>query len=291
MNFIREGRRGPRLSGRAVRGRTACCPMLCDAEQRLAGWLADLEPEQSAAIRQLAAQFPQRRHHPSRVSRKRSPYLFDLMRADAARPVRLLGCDPDRHLAELIDNDLPRSIGRHQRSRCDAVAASHEIGSRSSDRAVRHRRRLAGDAGDIGADRACGQSPCKRRCAICCARDRARADVAARPGQAGGEQRPDRAGDGQDGRWRAELLQRHRPDRLFRFQRADIGAGHRAAAVLRARSRKVCRGFCSNAPATAMCSASICGCGRIRPRRRSRFRPRRRCIITSGKGGPGSAPP
>ena len=74
-----------------------------DAERRLAGWLADLEPEQSAAIRQLAAQFPQAGIILSGIA-EASPYLFDLMRADAMRLVRLLGCDPDRHLAELIDN-------------------------------------------------------------------------------------------------------------------------------------------------------------------------------------------
>ncbi len=33
-----------------------------------------------------------------------SPYLFDLIRADAARLIRLLECDPEPHLAQLIDN-------------------------------------------------------------------------------------------------------------------------------------------------------------------------------------------
>ena len=32
-----------------------------------------------------------------------APYLFDLLRADGARALRLLGCEPDRHLAELLD--------------------------------------------------------------------------------------------------------------------------------------------------------------------------------------------
>ena len=39
-------------------------PLLSDpveAERRLAGWLADLEPGQATAIRGFAAQFPQRR--------------------------------------------------------------------------------------------------------------------------------------------------------------------------------------------------------------------------------------
>src|SRR6185503_3366663 len=32
-----------------------------------------------------------------------SPYLFDLVRADAARLIRLLACDPEAHLAALIE--------------------------------------------------------------------------------------------------------------------------------------------------------------------------------------------
>ena len=59
--------------------------------------------------------------------------------------------------------------------------------------------------------------------------------VAAEPRATRGGQRPVRARDGQDGRGRAELFQRHRPDRVFRFRGADAGARYRAAAVLRAR--------------------------------------------------------
>jgi glutamate-ammonia-ligase adenylyltransferase len=73
-----------------------------EAERRLTGWLADLEPEQAAAIRELSAQFPQ--GHTILIGiAESSPYLFDLMRADATRLIRLLGCDPDRHLAELVE--------------------------------------------------------------------------------------------------------------------------------------------------------------------------------------------
>ncbi|NOJ45700.1 bifunctional [glutamine synthetase] adenylyltransferase/[glutamine synthetase]-adenylyl-L-tyrosine phosphorylase [Bradyrhizobium archetypum] len=72
-----------------------------NAEQRLRDWLAELEPEQAAEIgvwldRPLAkavlhgvAEF--------------SPYLFDLIRADAARLIRLLASDPEQHLAALIE--------------------------------------------------------------------------------------------------------------------------------------------------------------------------------------------
>ena len=48
---------------------------------------------------------------------------------------------------------------------------------------------------------------------------RARPAVAARSRPAGGWLRPDRARDGQDGRGRAELFQRHRPDRVLRSRR------------------------------------------------------------------------
>ena len=54
-----------------------------NAEQRLADWLTDLEPEQSAAIDELL-------EHPHAKAilfgiAEFSPYLFDLVRADAAR--------------------------------------------------------------------------------------------------------------------------------------------------------------------------------------------------------------
>ena len=73
------------------------------AEARLAGWLGELEPAQAAAIRELAAQFP----HANTILlgiAEASLYLFDLMRADPARLIRLLGCDPVPHLAQLIDS-------------------------------------------------------------------------------------------------------------------------------------------------------------------------------------------
>jgi len=71
------------------------------AEQRLADWLADLEPMQAAAIRGLAARFPFANAILLGIA-EASPYLFDLVRADGARAIRLLECEPERHLAELI---------------------------------------------------------------------------------------------------------------------------------------------------------------------------------------------
>src|SRR5205823_577520 len=72
-----------------------------NAGQRLGDWLAELEPQQAAEIggwldRPLAraillgiVEF--------------SPYLFDLIRTDAARLIRLLACDPEQHLTSLIE--------------------------------------------------------------------------------------------------------------------------------------------------------------------------------------------
>src|SRR5207302_2511266 len=88
-------------------------PASGNAEQLLNDWLAELEPAQSAALDELL-------EHPSARTillgiAEFSPYLFDLVRADAARLIRLLRCDPDAHLAALIE-----------KASREAVAASGE---------------------------------------------------------------------------------------------------------------------------------------------------------------------
>ena len=72
------------------------------AEQRLADWLSDLAPGQAAAVNGLCTRFPLARTILQGIA-EASPYLFDLIRADAARLIRLLECEPDRHLAALIE--------------------------------------------------------------------------------------------------------------------------------------------------------------------------------------------
>jgi glutamate-ammonia-ligase adenylyltransferase len=72
------------------------------ARQRLTGWLADIEPAQASAITRLADQFPPVRAILEGIA-EGSPYLFDLMRADPVRLLRLLDCDPQPHLAALIE--------------------------------------------------------------------------------------------------------------------------------------------------------------------------------------------
>src|ERR1700754_3310024 len=88
------------LAARFVEGPRLFAPD--EAERRLAGWLGDLAPEQAGAIREFADRFPLSRTILEGIA-EASSYLFDLMRADAARLIRLLDCDPESHLAELIE--------------------------------------------------------------------------------------------------------------------------------------------------------------------------------------------
>src|SRR4051795_10852761 len=83
-----------------------------NAEQRLGDWLAELEPQQAAEIGAWLERPPARAILLGIA--EFSPYLFDLIRADAARLIRLLGCDPESHLAALIEktsNDVFTAAG------------------------------------------------------------------------------------------------------------------------------------------------------------------------------------
>jgi [glutamine synthetase] adenylyltransferase / [glutamine synthetase]-adenylyl-L-tyrosine phosphorylase len=71
------------------------------AEQRLNDWLAEIEPEQSAAIDELL-EHPHAKNILLGIA-EFSPFLFELIRADAARLIRLLACDPESHLEKLIE--------------------------------------------------------------------------------------------------------------------------------------------------------------------------------------------
>src|SRR5258707_3294780 len=65
--------------------------------------LADLAPEQAAAIDGLIARFPLAKTILLGIA-EASPHLFDLVRADGARTIRLLESDPRAHRARLLDN-------------------------------------------------------------------------------------------------------------------------------------------------------------------------------------------
>jgi [glutamine synthetase] adenylyltransferase / [glutamine synthetase]-adenylyl-L-tyrosine phosphorylase len=72
-----------------------------NAEQRLTDWLAELEPAQSAAI-DAWLDHPNARTILLGIA-EFSPYLFELIRADATRLIRVLSCDPETHLSALIE--------------------------------------------------------------------------------------------------------------------------------------------------------------------------------------------
>ena len=71
------------------------------AEPILLSWLAELEDEPKAAI---AARLEQTRAKTILLGiAEHSPYLFELIRSDAARLIRILECEPERYLASLIE--------------------------------------------------------------------------------------------------------------------------------------------------------------------------------------------
>src|SRR5260221_12022169 len=72
------------------------------ARQRLAGWLADLAAGQAAAVDDLIVRFPLAETILWGIA-EASPYLFDLVRADSVRLIRLLECEPEPYLARLIE--------------------------------------------------------------------------------------------------------------------------------------------------------------------------------------------
>jgi [glutamine synthetase] adenylyltransferase / [glutamine synthetase]-adenylyl-L-tyrosine phosphorylase len=89
-----------RLAARFVDGPHVSA--LDQAEQRLADWLTGLAPEQAAAIDDLVVRFPLAGTILFGIA-EASPYLFDSVRADAARLIRLLDCEPEPYLAQLIE--------------------------------------------------------------------------------------------------------------------------------------------------------------------------------------------
>jgi len=134
------------LAARFVEGPHLSAPD--EAGQRLAGWLTDLAPEQTAAIEGLIARFPLARTLLLGIA-EASPYLFDLVRVDAARTIRLLESEPEAHLARLIENAC-----------CDVSAASSEADVMAS------LRRMKSEAALLIALCDMGEAGCCRRISI-----------------------------------------------------------------------------------------------------------------------------
>ena len=89
----------PTLAARFVAGPKLFAPE--QAGRRLAEWLGDVSPEAASALKAISGSLPQAKTILEGIA-EASPYLFDLMRADAGRVVRLLQSHPDDHLAALI---------------------------------------------------------------------------------------------------------------------------------------------------------------------------------------------
>src|SRR6266851_665071 len=131
-----------RLAARFVDGPHVSAPD--KAEQRLADWLTDLAPEQAAAIGDLVTRFPLARTCLLGIAES-SPYLFDLVRADAARLIRLLESDPETYLSELIDRTRLGGVWPVMR----VTAALTDLAVASVQSALRHLLRKEAERGRI----------------------------------------------------------------------------------------------------------------------------------------------
>lgn len=101
MTLIRDAH----VSSTALAARFITTPYLSDpekAEQRLSDWLSDHASGQAVEFKELFAHFPKTRNIFLSVA-EASPYLFELVRSDAARALRILHGDPELHLAHLIE--------------------------------------------------------------------------------------------------------------------------------------------------------------------------------------------
>jgi len=100
-----SGRSGANVSPAALAARFVDGPQLSNSEragQRLKDWRADLAPELNAELDRLLDQFPRAKTILLGIA-EASPYLFDLVRGDAPRVIRLLACEPERRLKQLIE--------------------------------------------------------------------------------------------------------------------------------------------------------------------------------------------
>jgi glutamate-ammonia-ligase adenylyltransferase len=81
-------------------------PFLSEADQadrRLSEWMSDLSTGQTAELESVFERFPRARQILTGIA-VASPYLFDLVRSDVVRTLKLLRCEPEHHLASLIED-------------------------------------------------------------------------------------------------------------------------------------------------------------------------------------------
>ncbi|HET7887576.1 MAG TPA: bifunctional [glutamine synthetase] adenylyltransferase/[glutamine synthetase]-adenylyl-L-tyrosine phosphorylase [Bradyrhizobium sp.] len=99
------GIRDADVESMSLAARFAAGPLLSvpeTAEQRLEAWRSDLTSAISAEFAGLFARFPLARSIFAGLA-EASPYLFDLLRADASRALRVLQREPERHLTQLTE--------------------------------------------------------------------------------------------------------------------------------------------------------------------------------------------
>jgi [glutamine synthetase] adenylyltransferase / [glutamine synthetase]-adenylyl-L-tyrosine phosphorylase len=136
-----RGNGGANVDLASLAARFIAGPHLSDpdkAKQRLSDGLSDIAAGQAAELEGLFARFPLARQIFAGVA-EASPYLFELIRSDAARTLRVLHSEPDRHLAQLIEQ-----------TRHDVWAASNEAEAMRMLRRAKAEASLLISLSDIG---------------------------------------------------------------------------------------------------------------------------------------------
>ncbi|HZR75729.1 bifunctional [glutamine synthetase] adenylyltransferase/[glutamine synthetase]-adenylyl-L-tyrosine phosphorylase [Bradyrhizobium sp.] len=77
------------------------------AARRLSDWLSDIAPAHAAEFEALFARYPRARQIFTSLA-EASPYLFELIRSDAARALRILQGEPDQRLNQLFEQTHER---------------------------------------------------------------------------------------------------------------------------------------------------------------------------------------
>lgn len=87
-------------------------PQLADREaalERIATWTSELSPGTAVGLHELLESHPLAETILAGIA-EASPYLFDLIRADGERFVRLLHCEPESYLADLIRDSTRAAV-------------------------------------------------------------------------------------------------------------------------------------------------------------------------------------
>src|SRR5579872_459816 len=101
-----RGIRDADVAATSLVARVASGPLLFApdiAGKRLQDWLSDADADHVAELEALFSRFPKLRTIFAGIA-EASPYLFDLVRADTPRALRVLRSEPDRHLERLIED-------------------------------------------------------------------------------------------------------------------------------------------------------------------------------------------